>query len=106
MEPSPCSHLSGLDSKLIIMKEEKDIYEQYLKYSTNKPFLFGKEEHWKVYYEGYEMGYRDVAEESLNSLIKTLGIEVNKFPTNVDEQFDVMKKALQKYYKDKTDSVE
>lgn len=80
------------------MKKENEIHEQYIKYSVNKPLFFGKEEHWKAYYEGYEVGYRDAAEESLDSLIKKLGIDLQKFPTQVDEQFNVMKKALQKYY--------
>lgn len=83
------------------MKKENEIYEQYIKYNFNRPWFFGKEEHWKTYYEGYEMGYQDAAEESLNSLIKTVGMDLNKFPTDVDEQFDVMKKALQKYYEEK-----
>lgn len=82
------------------MKEENEVYKEYIKYNPNKPLLFGKEEHWKTYYEGYEMGYRDAAEESLNSLVKTVGMNLKKFPTNVDEQFDVMKKALQKYYEE------
>ena len=85
------------------MKEEKKIYEEYIKYNFNRPWFFGKEEHWKNYYEGYEMGYRDASEDSLNSMIKEFGMDLNNFPTNVDEQFKVMKEALQKYYNNKID---
>lgn len=84
--------------KFITMKNEKEIYEEYVKYCHSKPLFFGKEEHWKNYCEGYEMGYRAAAEESLNSMNKELGIDLKNFPTNVDEQFKVMKEALQKYY--------
>src|SRR5436853_162364 len=82
-------------------QKENEIYKQYIKYSVSKPLLFGKEQHWKAYFEGYEMGYRDAAEDSLKSLITSVGMDLQKFPTNVDEQFEVMKKALQKYYEEK-----
>jgi hypothetical protein len=83
------------------MKSENEIRKDYTKYNHNRPWLFGKEEHWKTYFEGYEMGYQDAAEESLNSLIKEVGMDLHNFPTNVDEQFKVMKSALQNYYADK-----
>ncbi len=45
------------------MKEENEIYKDYIKYNFNRPWFFGKEEHWKTYYEGYEMGYQDALRE-------------------------------------------
>ena len=84
------------------MKKEDEIYAEYNKYSTSKPLFFGKDDHWKSYYEGYEMGYQDAAKESLESFTKEVDMDPENFPTEVDEQFDVMKKALKKYYQDKT----
>ncbi len=83
------------------MKDENEIHKDYIKHNFNRPWFFGKEEHWRTYFEGYEMGYREAAEESLNSLTKELGMDLHNFPTKVDEQFTVMKKALQQYYESK-----
>ena len=79
-------------------KTEKEIYNEYLKYNHRRPLIFGKEEHWRTHYEGYEMGHEDGINETNNSWYKELGMDLEKFPINVDEQFDVMKKALQEYY--------
>ena len=82
-------------------KTEKEIYNEYLKYNHRRPFLFGKESHWRTHYEGYEVGYEDGVEETQESWYKELGMDLEKFPVNVEEQFNVMKKALQEYYESK-----
>lgn len=82
-------------------KTEKEIYNEYLKYDFRRPFLFGKESHWRAHYEGYEVGYEDGVEETQESWYKELGMDLEKFPVNVDEQFNVMKKALREYYESK-----
>lgn len=84
------------------MKKETEIYAEYIKYNPNKPMLIGKENHWKTYYEGYEMGYQDAIEERDQSWHKELGIDLEKFPLEVNEQFSVMRKALQEYYQIKS----
>jgi len=79
-------------------KTETDIYKEYLEYNHKRPFLFGKEQHWRTHYEGYEVGHQDVVTETNDSWYKELGIDLKNFPINVDEQFSIMKKALQEYY--------
>ncbi|HBB38190.1 MAG: hypothetical protein UV82_C0007G0056 [Candidatus Magasanikbacteria bacterium GW2011_GWD2_43_18] len=83
------------------MKEEQKIYQDYLKYNPKKPLLFGKQEHWENFLDGYEVGYQAAVEESQASLEKELGFDLKNFPFSVDEQFAVMRKALQDYYKSK-----
>lgn len=86
------------------MKEENEIYNEYIKCSVSKPMFFGKDDHWKAYQEGYETGYQDAIEESLKSFIKEFDMDLKNFPTEVDDQFNVMRKALKKYYQDKTNA--
>jgi len=80
-------------------KTEKDIYKEYLKYNHRRPTFLGKENHWRTHYEGYEVGHEDGVAETTDSWHKELGMNLDKFPINVDQQFKVMKKALQEYYK-------
>lgn len=82
-------------------KTEKEIYNEYLKYNYRRPFLFGKESHWRTPYEGYEVGYEDGVEETQESWYRELGMDLEKFPVDIEEQFSVMKEALQKYYESK-----
>lgn len=82
------------------MKTEDEIYQEYKRFYLG-PWLFGRNAHWKGYFEGYEMGYQDAIEECQKSLIKDLGIDLENFPTEVDEQFEVIKKALTEYYENK-----
>ncbi len=82
------------------MKEE-DIYKEYVKYNFNRPWFFGKEEHWKTYYEGYEMGWQKAQDESVSYFREKLGLNLYNFPAELEEQYEIMKKALQKYYEEK-----
>lgn len=83
------------------MKEEQEIYQDYLKYNPKKPWLFGTQEHWENFFDGYEVGYQDAVAESQASLEKELGMDFENFPLDVDKHFAVMRKALQEYYKRK-----
>lgn len=83
------------------MKNKQKIHKDYLQYCTSRPTLFGKDQHWNAYFEGYEMGYQDASEESLNSFIKEMGMDLKDFPTDIDKQFEVMRDALLSYYANK-----
>jgi len=84
-------------------KTEKEIYKEYLEFNHKRPLIFGKEQHWRAHYEGYEMGHHDGVTETNNSWYKELGMDTKNFPTNTDEQFAVMKKALREYYEKQKD---
>lgn len=80
------------------MKTEEQIYEQFKEFYTG-PLIFGKDEYWTGYLNGYEMGYQDAIEENTNSWYRELGIDVQRYPTGTAELFDTLKHATQEFYK-------
>lgn len=87
------------DVKKKFMKDREKIYADYLKYYKGKIPFFLRETHWKIYYDAYKFGYEEAIEENKKNWYKTLGIDLSKYPLDVDKQFEVMRKALQNYYK-------
>lgn len=83
------------------MKSEQELFQEYLKFNPRRPLFFGKQEHWENFLDGYECGYEDAVEECHENWGKELGMDVENFPVDIDEQFEVVREALQQYYKSK-----